>query len=61
MGGGAVNITARESWESERLQQKKGPGDLRGKKKKPNKNTKTNLEEYQDMTICKKAHVRPNT
>jgi hypothetical protein len=33
-GGSAVNITARESWDSERLQPKKGPGDLRGKKKK---------------------------
>jgi hypothetical protein len=40
-GGGAVNITAKESWDSERLQPKKGPGDLREKKKKPNKNTKT--------------------
>jgi hypothetical protein len=33
-GGSAVNITARECWNSERLQPKKGPGDLREKKKK---------------------------
>jgi hypothetical protein len=33
-GGSAVNITARESWDSERLKPKKGPGDLREKKKK---------------------------
>jgi hypothetical protein len=39
----------------------KRPMRLKGKKKKPNKKTKTNSEEYQNVKICKKAHVRPNT
>jgi hypothetical protein len=33
-GGSAVNISARKSWDSEQLQPKKGPGDLREKRKR---------------------------
>jgi hypothetical protein len=59
MGGCAVNITATEILGIGTVAAKKGLGDLREKKKKASKRPKTNSEEYQNMTICKKAHVRP--
>jgi hypothetical protein len=45
------------------LQPKKRPNDLRGKKRKgPTRGPKTNSEKVpKNMTIFKKAHVRPNT
>jgi 5-deoxy-D-glucuronate isomerase len=35
-----ISPPGEKSWESQRLQPKKGPSDLRGKKKKPNKRPK---------------------
>jgi hypothetical protein len=62
-GSGAVNIAAREKILGiAMVAAKKGPDDLRGKRKSPTRGPKTNSEKVpKNMTICKKAHVRPNT